>query len=262
MREQKIVYYSDELKDDFANNNIDTKPVEKGFKFLRKSFIWKVFVLILYRMIATPIALFVCYIIHSAKIHNKKVFKKVKKTGVFLYGNHTQEAFDAFIPSLISFPKRNHIIAGPDAFSIKGIKTIVQIMGGIPIPGVISNVEPFTEAIEYYTNVNQCITTFPEAHIWPYYIGIRPYGCESFYLPAKLNKPVIAYTVTYKKRKILKNLPPRIDVYISDVLYPKADKNARESAKELRDKCYNFMLETSKKENECEYIKYIKKDTN
>ena len=51
MKNKKIIYYNDELKDDFAGNDIKTEPIEQNFNFLRKSFCWKLAVLFLYRLL-------------------------------------------------------------------------------------------------------------------------------------------------------------------------------------------------------------------
>lgn len=259
MKIKKIIYYSDEINDDFANNNINTKQIENNFKYIHKSIFWKIAVIIIYRLIATPVALFTCHILYGAKIYNRKALRNIGKKGVFMYGNHTQAAFDAFIPSLISFPRRNLVVAGPDAFSIKYLKTIVQIVGGIPTPNTLKNMSNFTECLKYSLEQNNSVTTYPEAHIWPYYTGIRPFKSASFYSAAKLNSPVIAFAVTYRERKLFKNLAPRINVYVSDPFYSNQELSTREASIELRKQVFNFIKDKTCNVKNAEYYKYIKK---
>ena len=261
MKTKKVIYYSDELNDDFAGNNIDTKKVEPNFKYIHKSIFWRILVFIFYRLIATPVAWFTCHILYGTKIYNRKALKKIKG-GAFIYGNHTQSAYDAFVPSLVSFPKRNLVVAGPDAFSIKGIKWLVQIMGGIPVPGELSNFKGYMEGLSYYLSQKNTITVYPEAHIWPYYSGVRHFRADSFYPAAKLNTPIICFAVTYRERKIFKNMSPRIDLYVSDPIYPDSSMSTRDCANYLRDKAYEFMKEKTSLPGNVEYYKYIKEEKN
>ncbi len=45
------------------------------------------------------------------------------------------------------------------------------------------------------------MTIFPEAHVWPYYTGIRPFGEAAFHYPVATGKPVYTMTVTYQRRR-------------------------------------------------------------
>ena len=38
----------------------------------------------------------------------------------------------------------------------------------------------FRKAIAYRVGQNQSVAIFPEAHVWPYYTGIRPFSDASF----------------------------------------------------------------------------------
>ena len=259
MTPKKTIYYTNELEDDFANNNIDTKHIRDDFVYYHKGFLWKILKFLLYRLIAMPVAFITCYIIHGAKIVNKKAIKEIKSSGFFLYGNHTQEAFDAFMPSIISFPKANYIIAGPDAFSIKGLSTIVQVMGGIPVPETKLQAKNYYDCVKHHINEKSVITTYPEAHIWPYFNGVKNFKSNSFNNPVRMNVPVVAFAVTYKERKVFKKAKPRIVVYISDPIYPNENLSRQESIQELRNKVYDFIKEKTDQDDNVSYYEYVKK---
>ena len=36
-KQQKIIYYSDEIADDFSGNNIRQKPLKENFKYVKRS---------------------------------------------------------------------------------------------------------------------------------------------------------------------------------------------------------------------------------
>ena len=51
--EKKINYYSDELNDDFAEDNDKIKPVkiDENYKYIHKNIFWNIASIILYRII-------------------------------------------------------------------------------------------------------------------------------------------------------------------------------------------------------------------
>ncbi len=255
----RTIYYSDELNDDFAGGQVNVKKVNKDFKFIHKNPIWRFFAFILYYIIAFPIIWFYEVCILRVKFVNKKALKSLKHTPFFMYGNHTGVT-DAYTPQLISCPRKNYIVVSPATVSIKGIKNIVQMLGAVPVPTELNGFPKFLDAIETLHKKNN-ITIYPEAHIWPYYTGVRPFKDVSFKYPAKLNSPVVAFFVAYTKPKGFLSFlrHANVTVYVSDPIYPNMALPEKERQKALRDAVYNFMVEKSKFST-YEYIKYIKKD--
>lgn len=105
MKPKKTVYYSDPLKDDFAGTNIKRKNVGHDFVFVHRDFWWKLISFLLYYLIAVPIVWFYTKFVMGLKIENRRALRKLRKTGYFLYGNHTQ-LLDPFIPPMVTFPKK------------------------------------------------------------------------------------------------------------------------------------------------------------
>jgi len=256
---QKVFYYEDELSDDFAGLNIKRCTVDENFKYLREGLLWNVCSVVIYYFIAYPLIWFFMKVILQVRIVNKKALKQCKKTPCILYGNHTS-FYDAFTPNLISFPRRNRIIVGAETVSIKGIKNLVQMLGAIPLPTKVSGMKKFVKAVDFHHK--HCnITIYPEAHIWPYYNGIRPFPDASFGYAIRHNCPVVAFFTAYTKPKgFLSWLrKANITVYVSNPLYPDEGLTGREARKNLRDKVYNFMLEKSNL-SDYEVIKYIRRE--
>lgn len=194
---------------------------------------------------AKPLVLLFTKIVFHQKTINKKCLKDAKKSGVFIYLNHTNVLFDAYIPNYLCFLKRNYIITSPDATSIPFIRNIVQMLGAIPVVSDIPTMKKMYECIETRSKEKAIISIYPEAHIWPYYTDIRPFVANSFRYPVKFNKPVYTVTNCYQKRKILKF--PKVVTYIDGPFYPKEELNDKENMKYLRDKAYNSMKERSSK---------------
>lgn len=254
---KKETIYYDSFDDDFAGTNINTNHVDESFPFTNDSTLWNAAAWGLYYVIARPIAWTVMKVAFGMKVENKEAFKKLKDTGYFLYGNHTQ-VLDVFVPPTANGFKRCSFVAGRDAVSIKGIRQIVLMLGAIPIPDALHAMKQFTETIEKFYHEKRCIVVYPEAHIWPYYTDIRPFKPTSFAYPAKLNSPVIAMVTAYRKRtgimSRMKN--PRRVIFVSDPIYPKEELSVKENEKYLRDAVYDFMCSKAKTDDNYEYIHY------
>ncbi|MCD8372865.1 MAG: hypothetical protein LUD27_06160 [Clostridia bacterium] len=251
---QKTYYYTDELNDDFANTHIETKTLPEDYNFVPKSKGWKVVRLLVYRMIVTPIIKLV-KVFSGTKIKNKQVLKPYKKQGAYIYGNHTGYANDAFMPTEVAFPRTADIVVNPDAVSIKFVGGIVKACGGIPVPDSVRGLKRFTADLDYAIENKHWIAIYPEAHIWPYYTGIRPYGAASFKYPAKSGTPVFSYTTVHKKRMFFKK--PRRVVYIDGPFFADQSLPLKQRTQKLRDEVYAAMCERAKLTTK-EYVSYVK----
>lgn len=254
---KKIIYYSDPLHDDFAQNKIQTSAVESDYTFANTGRWWRISSFLLYYLIAVPIVFFVSKFYLGMRFHNRKVIRRLNQTGCFLYCNHTRE-LDAFIPAISAFPKRSYIVANPDAVSIKGLKTVVMLLGCLPIPTSIRAIPKFVDAVNLRIAEKACIGIFPEAHIWPFYNGIRPFKSTSFRYPVQTNKPVIAAAVTYRKRTGLFfwTKRPGMTITYSEPMYPDRSLPSKQAQHDLRDRVYQFMYDTVSKKGSVEYIHY------
>ena len=253
---KKIVYYSDEINEDFAGTNIKTKQTPKDYKYINKNIFFRAFSFVLYYFIAFPLVWTINKVVYFARYKNRKVLKQAKNSGYFIYGNHTILLGDAFSPSIISAPKRAYIIANPDATSIKGVRTIVRALGVLPTPHHKETYVNFFDAIETRLKQKATITIYPEAHIWPYCTKIRNFNSVSFKFPVRFNAPSFCFTTTFKKRKLFKK--PRAVIYIDGPFYPDTALSKKEQEIDLRNRIYETMCLRSK-ESDCEYIRYEKR---
>ena len=257
-RKQRVIYYKDELNDDFANNNIKTKPLGKKFKYIHTNLFFRMFEFTLYYVIASPLIFVLQKVVSHQKFIDKNKIRQVKKDGYFIYSNHTQHMNDAYIGPLSSWPKKSFVIANPDATSIKGIRNIIQALGVIPLGVTMSENKKMLNCIDTRINQKKAIMIYPEAHIWPYYTKIRPFPYQSFKYPVKFNKPIFVLTNCYQKRKLSKK--PKIITYVDGPFYPDINLTDTEAAKQLRQIAYNTMCERTRLNSTYEYIKYIKQE--
>ncbi|MCI5745846.1 MAG: 1-acyl-sn-glycerol-3-phosphate acyltransferase [Erysipelotrichaceae bacterium] len=259
MEKRKVIYYKDELNDEFSKAKITPKLIDGNYKYCYDSCFKKFTHFFWYRIIATPIAFLYSKIVFHHKTINKKVLKKYKKTGYFLYGNHTQDIADAFIFNMINFPKTNYVIVHPNNVSIPLIGKITPSLGALPLPDDTIAYKNFIRAINKRIKENKAIVIYPEAHIWPYYTKIRPFKDTSFHYPISLNVPSFCFTNTYQKRKHSNKV--NIVTYVDGPFFSNKELPLNKQKKDLRDKIYNTMCMRSLNSN-YEKIKYIKEENN
>lgn len=250
-KETKVIYYQDELNDEFSEAKIVPIKIDENYKYIHQNFIWNFFAFLVQHVLTVPFK----FIYAKAKFHIKYVgrekLKKYKKTGYFVFANHTQPFADTFIPSNMVYNKRNFFIVNPENVSMKGLKTLVPMLGAIPIPSTKEAMKNFLDTIEKRIKQNNSITIYPEAHIWPYYTKIRQFKAVSFKYPVKLEVPTFCITNTYQKYKN----SFQIVSYLDGPFYPDELETIKEKQQNLRDKVYNCMVERSKNSN-IEIIKY------
>ena len=260
MKNEKVYYYSDPVNDDFAGTNIKTCHVPASFCYVRKSAAYKILAFVVYYVIAFPLVWLMAKLFLGLKLKNRANVKKAGKEGFFLYGNHTQ-MLDAYVPSIAAFPKKGYIVAGPDVISIPGIRHLVMMLGALPLPSELKGYRNFLDAINTRIGEGDCVTVYPEAHIWPFYTGIRPFPDTSFRYPVANGAPVIAMVTTYRKRKGLFALckRPGMTVTFSEVMRADASLPQRQAQQELRDRVFEFMDTVSKETEQVCYIRYEQK---
>ena len=256
-KERKVIYYNDELSDEFSSAKITPIKINAKYRYLRDNVFEKALSFFLYRVIATPLSWLFLKIKFKHKIVGRQKIKKFKGA-YFMYGNHTSAAADPFIPSMVAFPKAVHVIVHPANVSMPVLGVINRYIGALPLPGDLKANKNFLEAIDKRVKQERAICIYPEAHIWPYYTGIRPFIDRSFHYPVKYGVPVFTFTDVYKKRgKRGDKFTPKIITYVDGPFYPDKTLAAKDARAKLRDEAYDAMCERSKL-SDYDMIVYLK----
>lgn len=257
METRKVIYYEDELHDEFSVAKITPRRIDENYQYIHKNPLWNLASFLLQNVFSMPIKILYSKMKFKIQYVGKEKLKPYKKEGYFIYVNHTQPFADTFIPSVGNYPKRNFFIVNPENISMKGLGTIVEMLGAIPVPGNKTAMKNFLDVIEEKIKKKSSITIYPEAHIWPYYTKIRPFSDVSFKYPVQLETPSFCMTNTYQACGKNKNRI-KIVTYIDGPFFADSRLNKKQAQKNLRDKIYDCMVERSKNSN-IEYIQYIKK---
>ncbi len=257
-KENRVYEYSDVYNDDFAETKLERPSVPENYVYIRKGFFRRLFSWILYYLICIPILWIVGKIWVGTKVVNRKQVKKLKHTGYCIYSNHTHY-LDAFVPQVfVSRPKRTNILGYVDALTIPVAKHIVKGIGLIPVDKDPKSLIKMTEAINHYLDEKEAILIFPEAHIWPYYNGVRPLKSGPFRYPALKHLPMLAICSVW--RKVWYSKKPKQTIYVSEPFFYDDKLSEHENCDLYTKKTYDFYCETMAKHGSYQYIKYVKKD--
>lgn len=253
--QDKIIYYQDELNDEFSGDEIATRTIDGSYRYQRDQIRDKLLHLFWYRMVAVPLAFLYMKLHFHHKIINKDILKKSRKTGFFLYGNHTHFLADALVPTVIGMPQDVSVIVHPNNVSMPYLGRITPYLGAIPLPDDMEAGKNFVHAIERVIHRKKIMMIYPEAHIWPFYTGIRPFKDTSFRYPVQYRMPVYCLTNTYQKRA--RGNRPKMVTYLDGPFYPDEHLKAKDQKQQLRNQVYEAMT-TRAKENTLHLIRYEK----
>ena len=253
-KEKQVIYYKNELEDEFSTAQITPKVIDETYKY-EGGLGFSLGKLFFYEIIAKPVAFCFMKLKFGHKVVNKQLLKEARKEGYFLYGNHTNAMADALIPSLICLPKDVSVIVHPNNVSMPLLGKITPFLGAIPLPDDMKAAKNFNKAIKHKIEKKYCVAIYPEAHIWPYYTGIRPFKDTAFGYPLKQDAKVFCFTNTYQKRKFRKT--PRMVTYIDGPFTADKTLNLKEQKESLRNQVYEAMCREAAHSN-VEMIQYIK----
>ena len=217
LEKRKIIYYTDELNDEFSTAEITAKKIDAGYVYCHDSKFKKFTHFFWYRIVATPLAFLYTKLVFAHKKIGEKKLKEFRKSGYFIYGNHTQDIADALIPNMLAVSKDKYVIVHPNNVSMPYLGRVTPSLGAIPLPDDMTAYRNFLHAIERRISEKCAVVIYPEAHIWPYYTKIRPFPDTSFSYPVKLGVPVFCFTNTYSKRH---PFGTKITTYIDGPFYP------------------------------------------
>lgn len=233
-----------------------TAPLPEDYVWIRKGIKAKILSFLTYTAALIGGGIYCKTVLHVS-FKNKKVLKKANG-GCFLYANHTQPFGDVIIPALALFPKRIYTLCSPSNLGLKGIGKALPFLGALPIPHSLSGLSSLSAAVKQRADEGSCIVIYPEAHVWEYFTGIRPFSQSSFLYPVKQDLPTFCMTAVYTEQSFFKR--PKMTVYIDGPFYPDRELPRKDRIKALHQAVSTTMCKRSTLSN-VEYIKYQKKNT-
>ncbi len=263
-KEERVFYYTSEEDDP-----IQTKEQEKheevglpvGYEFIFKNPFKKMWASMVFSVFFVFGQWYErCY--WKAKFYGREKLKAAKGKGYVLYCNHTNPFHDVFGPALAA-DRKIYTVISPVNLKIPKIGHFLPHIGGLPLGKTKEEKKAFNEAVDKRLAQKRVVVIYPEAHLWPYYTGIKkfPAGDRSFKYATRNNVPIFTMTTTYHRRKNNKKGDlPRMDIYVDGPFWPDPNLSEDENRAKLAKEAYDSMVKYSKKST-YEYFKYIKKDS-
>lgn len=251
----KTVYYTDARNDEFSSAQITPRKIDESYRYVDERPVWKLGRFLSYRMIAMPLGFLYCKLALHWTVKNRSVLRKGE--GCFVYGNHTQQVGDALIPTLALFPQSVYVIVHPNNVSMPVLGRLTPLLGALPLPSNLKAMRHFKEAIQTRIKGGNAVVVYPEAHIWPWYTGIRDFPATSMKYPVELDAPSYVMTTTYHKRRFGKK--PALVTWLDGPFYPDSSLPPRARTQALRDQIYEAMTARAQ-QSDYEYIRYIRKE--
>lgn len=256
----KTRIYHDEMKDEFSGIVRETREVGADFPYIHKNLLWRAASFVVYRIIMTPFAYIYPRIKYGVRVVGREAVSRCGGRGFFIYANHTLTDADPYVPNVISFPQRNYTLVNADNISAKGTKNYVLMCGAIPLPqSSVTALRRMTEAIGKRIADGCSVTVYPEAHIWPFYTGIRRFSPGNVSFPVRFSAPVITATTTYAPPR-RSGGEPRVTVYVDGPFYPDASLPRRAAEEKLADEIYSTMCARARLSS-YEAVHYVKECT-
>lgn len=253
----KIQEYSNEFEDDFApSSKLKSKKLPSNYVYANKGFFYRFLSFNFYYFLAMPVTWLIAKIMRGFKVKNRKVLKKVRKTGYFLYGNHTS-SFDPIVFMLVNGFRRPNIISGRELVNTKIIAPLVKMLGAIPLPDSAYHRRNFDSCLQYRAiEQKRPIIVFPEAHIWEYATKIRTLRPSTFRFPVDLNLPIITATTTWRKPRLFFK-KTRMTITLSEPIYPHKKLTKFQNYEYMCEEVRKVMVDITSNSNNYEYIRYV-----
>ena len=253
MKNERTIYYNSYTDDVVVSANQDFKLPE-NYEWIGKGFGYHFLCVVIYA-VAIIFTFFYTKLYWHLKVVGRDKLKETKGKGYFMYANHTQPFGDVFLPAWVNINRRIYTVVSQANYGIPVIGKLLLYLGALPLPEGIKGMKKFNEAISKRISQKKCVIIYPEAHVWPCYTKIRPFGAGAFHYPVNQEAVVYSMTTTYQKRWIGKR--PKITIYIDGPFYPNKELRSKEQRQLLCQQVFEAMDNRSKASN-YEYYNYIK----
>lgn len=254
LTERKIQYFT-KFDEDLVENANQNYQLPTNFQWIRNDLKFK-FLSNAISVLAKGFGYGFNKLILKQSFANKAILEPYKHKGYFLYANHTQPVGDVFLPMLAGTARRYYVVCAQSNLGMPIIGPLLPYGGALPIPSDLHQLPRLIKAVQCHIERNDFVTIYPEAHVWPYYTGIRPFSKAAFHFPMKVNVPSFVMTNTYQRCKWSKR--PKMVTYLDGPFYPQRNLPAKQAQEQLMQQVKTTMQKRAQL-NDAEYIRYVQR---
>lgn len=253
MKSREERRYTD-FNDDFAQTAKQDYALPEDYRFVHTDFGSRLLSALIYGAALVFSAVY-CRLVLHMRVRGCSCLRGVDG-GFYIYGNHTQPFGDVFIPALCVFPRRIYTVVSPANYGIPVIGKLLPYLGALPLVPSLHGYRALLQAMKERLDAGHPIVIYPEAHVWEYYTGIRPFPAAAFAYPVKFDKPAFVMTVTYQKSVLHRR--PTMTVYLDGPFYGEGG-TMKEREASLH-KAVRGVMTARAKTSSFDFIRYLPKE--
>ena len=253
-------YYSGFDEDFMHTKIVKNVVVDEKYQYIPKNPFVRGFRNLMYYTLGYPGVKLIDRFSYGVKVYGKKNLKGIK--GALIVGNHSNEFDGSFAIVEVSGPRKCYVIANKDAIEVPVARLFTKAFGALPVPDNNKGLANLNQSVVKMLQKGSRVAIFPEAHIWPYYTGLRPFASVGFHYAVKADVPVIPFAVSYRLRKGKNKMAkkPQVNITILKPIYPDKNKTLAENKTYLAKMAYEQIKEVLDKANSPKLYDYIKKE--
>lgn len=226
------------------------KEIDENYNFINKNIFFRIWSRLLRRVGIIFLGPWIKRR-YRLKIVGKENIKLVRRKGVMVTVNHVHNFDNVLVGSRLLRHRKCYFITLKDNINMPFLGFMLRSLGGIPIPTNRHAMPMFENTIDELLKKKKAIIICPEASLWPYYRGIRPFKKGAFRFAARNDVPVLPVVISFR-RKLRKKQAKRgkikykyyFTVFVGKPLY--ADENLKGASKvmELSERTHKFYEDT------------------
>ncbi|MDR1928989.1 MAG: glycosyltransferase [Treponema sp.] len=209
----------------------------------RNNYIKEFFRGVFYFGIIIPLLIIINRVLFGLKVENRRVLKKIRKTGAITICNHIHE-MDSPICA-VGIPTRKLIcVSQPSNFKLGIAGVFVSILGSVPTPSTPKELQVFIYTLSKYLRKRKLVHFYPEGALIRYNRDIRQFQRGAFYLAADAQVPILPMRIVCREPDGLFKLfkkKPCLTLIFGEPIRPNAVLIKNDAARDLQKRAENAM---------------------
>jgi 1-acyl-sn-glycerol-3-phosphate acyltransferase len=212
-------------------------------RVFRNNSIKEFFCRLFYFGIAMPILYLINTCFFGLKIENRKVIKKVRKTGAVTICNHIHE-MDSTICGLGLLPKKLIYVSKPVNFNLNVAGLFVDMLGSVPTPSSPKEVQAFVYILSKCLRKGHLVHFYPEGELIRYDKHLRDFQRGAFYLAIDAQVPILPMRIICREPDGLLRFfkkKPCFTLVMGEPIYPNSLMLKKEAAEDMQKRAESAM---------------------
>jgi 1-acyl-sn-glycerol-3-phosphate acyltransferase len=216
--------FEDAIKDYKTRKMIrkDKKIKKYNSRIQRNNYVKEFFCGFFYFFIAIPLLIIFNRCFFGLKIENRKVLKKIKKSGAVTICNHVHE-MDSAICAVGIHGRKLIYVSQPANFNRGLASLFVDVLGSVPTPSTPKELQSFIYTLSRYLRKGRLVHFYPEGDLIKYDDNIREFQRGAFYLAIDAQVPVLPMKIIYRRPDGLQRFfkkKPCFTLVFGEPIYP------------------------------------------